>query len=474
MAEIRCARHNARAAWRCRSCGEALCPGCAFVQRTGPADLLSCVRCRGLAEPITIHRRELRSFAARLPGAIVYPLLPGPLVAVLAAGSVFALLSYGGLIGAILGFAIKWTFLFSVIRQAARGAKGYEAAELAEEGLDLFFPALRGFIGTGIVWVPAVAWFAWRFGATHDVAAGLADPIFWLILLAGLVYAPAALMHAAAGGRALEMLNPVFIVSFIARLGADYALAVGAIVLLGVAWIALGVAGGLASQLPVPVVSRILGESIPLLATTAMSRVLGVLLYVRGDTLDYGVESDYLEPVWPGAVPRGSEPVLATVVVEPEPAQQPIEIEDDRPPPAASPAPAPVAAPGPPAPAEPEDPAASIAAAVAAGDAAGAVDLFQAYRGPPAAIPARALFAIAKSASDQARFPLSARALHAAGTGEDAAVAPNALLVLARIYERRLGRSAEARQVLEYLVARWPQSDAATQARALLSPPAAG
>jgi TolA-binding protein len=473
VVEIRCSRHGARAAWRCRGCGEALCPGCAFLQRTGTADLVACVRCRGLAEPITVHRREVRSFAARLPGAMIYPLLPGPLVGVLAAGSVVALCSYFALVGPVLGFAVQWTFLFSIVRQGARGAKTFEPAELAGEGFDLFLPALRGFVGTAIVWLPAVSWFWFRFAATRDVAACLADPVLWLILLAGLAYAPAAIMHAAAGGRALEMLNPALIVSFIARLGGDYALAVAAIVALGVLWIGLSVAGGLASQLPVPVVSRVLAHAIPLLATTAMSRVLGVLLYVRGDTLDYGTDRDYLEPAWPGAVPRGHEPVLATTVAEPagaapeEPpaAEAPIAA-------AASPAEAPDRTPA--ASPEPPDPAGAIVAAVAAGDPAGAAELFAAYRGPPGAIPPRALFAIAKAASEQGRHPLSARALHAAGTGDDAAVAPNALLVLARVYERRLVRAAEARQVLEYLVGRWPNSEAAAHARAMLSPPAAG
>jgi TolA-binding protein len=439
----------------------------------GTADLVSCVRCRGLADPITVHRRELRSFAARLPGALVYPLRPGTLVAIVAAAAVTALFSYGGIIGAILAYAVQWAFFFSIIRQTARGATTFEAAELQEEAVDIVFPALRGLIGTVIVWLPAAAWAVFRFSGNPDPAAVATDPVLWILLLAGTVYAPAALMHAAAGGRALEMLNPLFIVSFIVRLGSDYALAVAAIVFLAIVEGGMAFVAALVGMLPVPVLSRVLAQAIDLLAQTGMARVLGVLLFVRGDTLDYGVATDYLEPVLPGAVPRGSpvqatpaaaQPVLATTAVAqpaPEPAAEPAV--------AAAPAPRPVAAAAP----EP-DPAAPIGAAVAAGDAARAADLFEAYRGPPGAVPPRALFAIAKAASEAGRHALAARALHAAGTGADDAVAPNALLVLARVYERRLGRAAEARQVLEYLVARWPASDAAAHARSLLSPPAAG
>lgn len=442
-----------------------------------------------MADVLTVHRRELRSFAARIPGALVFPLLPGPLVAVVAAGAVLALFSYGGIVGAILGYGIQWAFLFSVLRQASRGARGYEPAEVTEEGSGLVFQALRGFIGTAIVWLPAGAWFVWRLGGTRDLAAAATDPVLWLLLAAGIVYAPAALMHAAAGGRAIEMLNPVYPVSFIARLGLDYALAVGAVVLLGAIGAGLSVASLAAGAMPVPVLSRVLAQSISLLAPTAMARVLGVLLHVRGDALDHGVPADYQEPLLPGAVPRGAEPVLATTAVaEPEPAPgagDPAAAPD----PALGPGPSPepavaarvravaatapaTAAAGPAAPAA-GDPAAEIARALSAGEASRAADLFEAYRGPPASIAPRGLFAIAKAASDAGRHPLAARALHAAGTGDDAAVAPNALLVLARVYERRLGRAAEARQVLEYLVGRWPGSDAAAQARTLLAPPRA-
>jgi hypothetical protein len=458
-----CGRHGAgRAGWRCRACAALLCARCVWVQRVGTVELLACCRCRGPVDRLTRHRREARSFAARLPGALAYPFVPGTLAGVAAAACVLALFSYGGMVGAILRYSVYWAFLFAIVRQTARGARSFEAAELGGEGIELLLPAVRGFLATAIVWLPGAIWFFTEHGV--DVAGGVRDPVLWLFLVAGIVYAPAAVMHAATGGRTLEMLNPLWVGSFVVRLGADYALAVLAIVGLGVADLLLTLAGLAVRATPVPFLSRAGAEVVGLLAPAAMARVVGLLLYVRGDDLGYGVPEDYEEPLVPDATPLGSEPVLATVAVSPEPAA---------PPPAAAAAaataarvqailsPQPASPPAPPAPGD-------VAALVAASDLVGALAAFRAHPGPPESIPPRALFAVAKAASDAGEHLVAARALYAAARGDDASVAPSALLVLARVYERRLGRAAHARQVLEHLVSRWPDSDAARHARAAL------
>lgn len=454
-----CGRHAAgRAAWRCRACGGLLCARCVWVQRVGTVELLACGRCRGPVDRLTRHRREARSFPSRLPGALAYPFVPGTLAGVAAAACVLALFSYGGMVGSILRYSVYWAFLFSIVRQTARGARSFEPAELGGEGVELVLPAVRGFLATAIVWAPGAIWFFTEHGV--DVAAGVRDPVLWLILAVGLFYAPAAIMHAATGGRTLEMLNPLWVGSFIFRLGSDYAVAVLAIAGLGVADLLLTLAALAVRATPVPFLSRAGAEVVGLLAPAAMARVLGLLLYVRGDDLGYGVPEDYEEPLVADATPMGSEPVLATVAVSAEPEAQAIAA------PAAATA-ARVQAIEAPQPAAPRA-AADVAALVAASDLAGALAAFRAHPGPPESIPPRALFAVAKAASDAGEHLVAARALYAAGRGDDPAVAPNALLVLARVYERRLGRAAHARQVLEHLVSRWPGSDAARQARAAL------
>jgi len=254
----------------------------------------------------------------------------------------------------------------------------------------------------------------------------------------------------------------------IARLGRDYwlaALAVGQLLLANL--LLVRPFASRISAADIPVVSGWLAETVTSFFPIVAARVLGVLLHVRGDSVGLGDPDHYREPVLGAAQPRGAEPVLETVA--PEPARvTAIELEPE---PTAAVAPAP-AAPVEPAPAA--DPVRAIEEAVVASDGPRAAALFATYRGPASAIAPRTLFLVARAAADAGQHALSARALHAAGSAPDAAVAPNALLVLARVLERRLGRGGDARKVLAHLVARWPASDAARQARELLgAPPAA-
>jgi hypothetical protein len=56
-------------------------------------------------------------------------------------------------------------------------------------------------------------------------------------------------------------------------------------------------------------------------------RVLGLLLYTHGDLVGYGLESDYLVPVMPGAEPRGVLPQAQGV--QPQRSYAPIELAEE-------------------------------------------------------------------------------------------------------------------------------------------------
>jgi hypothetical protein len=426
-------------------------------------------------EPITIHRAERRPFPARIPETLWWPLGRSGILSILGLGAVLWLLRKGGLPGLVLGAGVWWGFVFNVIRLGASGEDELGPPDFSDVFSDVVSPAIRGVVATAVIWVPAVAYLATAVlaaGATPGEA--LRDPVVWLLAGLGVAYGPAAILVAAAGGSFLSLFNPLVGVAVIVRLGRDYWLAAVSVGALLLADLAVEVVVQLAAAaLRVPFVSAWLAESAGCFLPIVAARILGVLLHVRGDALGYGVSASYLEPaLGPGAVPRGAEPVLATETAPDEPVRA-IDLGEPAPAPAPAPrAPAATAAAriAAAAAAAPAEPAGAIGAALAANDRPRAAALFAAYRGPDAALPARTLFEVARAAADAGQHALSARALHAAGTGADAAVAPNALLVLARVYERRLARPAEAQQVLSYLVARWPDSDAARSARESLPP----
>jgi hypothetical protein len=229
------------------------------------------------------------------------------LLTLAAAAVVMWALGHFGDLGRFLRLGVFWGLLFGIVRQAARGEARIEPPEVSDVLDDVFRPALLGALATAIVWVPALACRFMRPGGTEPVTA---DPVYWLIAVVGVLYAPMAFLHAAMGGSALRMLNPIAITAAAVRLGGDYLVMVGVSVLLVIAGLALDLLGGLAFG-DIPVLSSLLRELLGLIAPLVLARSLGLLLYVRGDAIGLGLPEDYLEPVMPGVAPRGSAPSRA-------------------------------------------------------------------------------------------------------------------------------------------------------------------
>jgi hypothetical protein len=468
----RCSRHpGARAGWACGSCGARLCPGCAFVHRAQTSEAPACGRCGGLAEPIRLHRSVLRPFAARVAGALGWPLSRSGLLALAGLAAVLWLLRAFGPLGAFFAFGVWWAFLFGVIRRSAYGDHELGPPDFSDFHEDLLLPAVRGAVATALVWLPGALYAGSRLaGGEADPAALARDPVLWLVALAGIAYGPAAVMVAAAGGGFLRLLNPAVAIGVVVRLGTDYWIAASAVVALLVLDAVAGLGAGLVAATGVPVLSGWLGAAIGTYFPVVAARVLGLLLYVRGDAVGLGDEAQYLEPVLGDAAPRGSAPVLATTLADPAPEDPPgarAEVAAAATAPARAPATAArIAAVA----AAATQGAQAIVDALGTSDLAGAAALFATYRGPTEALPPRGLYEMARAAAQGGQHAVAARALHAAGTSADAVVAPHALLALARVYERRLGRAEDARKVLLHLVARWPDSEPARLAHAALAP----
>lgn len=460
----RCAQHpGATAGWRCRACGQPLCPACAATARLGTDAVPACGRCGGFADPITRRRAELTPFAARLAGAPGFPFRRGTVLATAACALVLTVLSWFGLVGSALAFGIGWGFWFGVVRETAAGEVELTAPEESELLDAIVLPSLRGALALAIVWVPAAARATWLlFGDGRAGAAALAtDPIIWLCLVAGLLYAPAALLHAAFGS-VLGMLDPLRVVGTAVRLGRDYLLALAA---MGAAALAGGLAAALARSALgwIPFIGTLATSCAGLLGPLWSAHALGLLLHVRGDEVGLGRPEDYLVPVLGPAQPEGARPEPRTeAAAAVEAYRRPTEIDLEE---GTSTATATPASP----PAEPPSPEAlEIARLAGLGDLAGAARRFEAAQPPPALAPAVA-FAVGRGAFQAGAVEVAAAALHQAGVAGDPEVSPGALLVLGRLYGRRLGRPEEARQVLEYLLATWPASDAARHGREALA-----
>ena len=137
----------------------------------------------------------------------------------------------------------------------------------------------------------------------------LVDPVIWLLIVFGLLYAPMAIMGAAVKTPLIRLLNPWWMVRCVSLLGRDYWRAVGMLGLLVVLqFVVLGIASYIL-RIPFPVVPVAVAFALLTYIPLVMARVVGLLLFVRGDKLGYGDPDDYYERVV-NERPRGQLPVV--------------------------------------------------------------------------------------------------------------------------------------------------------------------
>ena len=474
-----CRRHaEALAGWSCDSCQAPLCPECVVVRRSLATEYLSCGLCEGRVLPLLVHRSSV-PLAKRLQGFWRYPFTPTGLTVLLALSLLLAVLRWAAeatflllkFLPTMLGLGIFWGAFFHIIRSTARGERELDTPEYSDIFKDCITPALRGLVGTSLLWLPGLLYLRfikpWDISkpmsellasASFYVTGGLpaldwsqvlGDPVLWLIALAGAVWLPAVLLLAASGQSLLTMLNPLQVVSAVRRLGRDYWVTLEVFAGLTVALVlAKLLATGLLA-LELPLLSRWAAELVTCLVPFLMARVLGLLLYSRGDTLNYGTNQDYLEPVLGAAHPR----------LEPLDLRAPLAATAE--PPATVPS-------------SPDtDTLAALVQAVEANDPGKALSLYPELREPrilKEVDPAHHLF-VGQAATAQGHYALAVKALEAAAdVSPDGPVASRALVLLARVYAERLKDSERAQSIYRYVVHRYPGTDASRFAQARLSP----
>lgn len=488
----KCSRHlKSAAAWVCRGCGKNLCQLCAALKPIYPTEITVCAHCGELVDVLTVHRSRF-PYGARLRGAFRYPLgvvgITSMVLVSLVVGAGAFLFGLASPYQKPALFAITagvfWAYVFHLIRATARGDQEVGPPEFGDFMSSMVSPAIRGTVASAFVWVPAAAYVKFMYGfAILQTPWLLApDPVAWAVVVAGIAYVPMALVIAATGGPIVRIVNPFLAVAYMARLGADYGKAVAMVALLLV--LEGGVVGGtfwLSRELPFPFLIHLVGRALAMYVPFVLAHALGLLLYVRGDLLGWGVPEDYQMPVFPGAVPKAKyvERARGGVPVASQPPRT-IEVDETAPPPPAPPRPRPTslsADPGQvdlawnPPPSSDQPPEVAIAEAVAQENLDLAVSLYQAN----STLSGRLLspechLAVGQGAAARGNFALAVQALKAAGSvNPDNPVAAKALVILARLYAERLGDGPAARQLYSFVVQRYPGTSAARFAQGQLA-----
>lgn len=465
----KCGRHpTALAGWICSGCGIRLCPECTATRPAGVGSSYTvCVPCGQAATRLVAPRAQLRPFSERLLHAPAWALTRSPLLSLVALAAFRTLLSYRGfappgataiVAGASIG--AFWSYVFYIIRHTASGQFGLGVPEFRDLKEDLFTPASKGAAATAVIWVPAVLYLLvrhdWELAAAFEPAS-FVDPVVWLLVAMGIAYCPMALVAAATDIELIGLLNPLQIIRYIVKAGRDYVTIVGALLLMAIpgAIIQAFVAPALLA-LPIPFFCRWLAEAASLYVPFVMARMLGILLHVHGDALDWGNTSDYEDPIL-DAQPRGTAPPIKGRVSQPVApiGAAPIEalaIEESVPTVIATE----VTAPG----SDNE-----IGRALAAQDLNQALSLYEASpRLPASDLTADEHFALGHAAANAGRFPLAVRALKVAAFSS-AAIAPRALVILARVYADGMKDPDSAASLFHETVKRYPGTPAASFAQ---------
>ncbi|NPC80614.1 tetratricopeptide repeat protein [Pyxidicoccus fallax] len=428
----------------------------------------------GGASPILAHRRRT-PLATRLKRAWRYVFTASGLPVLMAVSLALAFL--GWMMEMSLPFlkplplalygSMFWGTFFTLVRDTSRGEMELDTPEFIDFFRDGLLPGIRGLTATTLVFLPALLYV--MLGYTGWVGLGfvlagesrppglMADVVLWLLLLLGLVWLPFALLVTASGMPPTVILDVPRMVRMARNLGSDYLLTTGVLVLLGGVHLVTHVVALVLRAVDMFIVSRVLAEGVTLLAPFTAAHVLGLLMYVRGDSVGYGMDRDYLEPVLGDTKPRLAAPPMrdgelfpeapegATLVEMPDAARR---TENEE--------------------------LTALASAVESRDVPQAMALYAALRGQPKVRvpPAHHLF-IGQAAAVEGNFPLAVQALEsAADVAPDDPTAPRALVLLARVLGEKMQEISRAEQVYRYVIHRYPDSSAARFARERVPPSA--
>ncbi len=256
------------------------------------------MRCGGLARRLTVHRSEQSPLTRTLPRALAWPFQSGGLFTLTAIAAVLWLLRPIG--AAVIGWGVAIAWMFQIIRHTGAGHDDIPAPE-DFRGIfdDVLGPIARGLFAS--LWF--VAPLIWWLLATHQLHFPLdgAQPIHlnafaWLLLLAGTLLSPMALVAGALGSPFSTLLNPFAIVGLSIKVGRDYWLT-------SLFCLACSLLGGVVVDYAEllrehgPPLSGLFASLISLYFPTVYFRALGLFVRTRGDALGWGGAGAYRVPL---------------------------------------------------------------------------------------------------------------------------------------------------------------------------------
>jgi hypothetical protein len=304
----RCTTHErARAAWVCGSCDKTLCPDCAFAKTINADEVAICVHCGGFGRVLTRPKR-IAPFWEMFPRFLAAIFSTSGLIQLFAIALVQYLVSWIPLIGGFFSLFIYVSYFFRVISSASAGAEKLPEPDDFLGLESMFAPVFRFFLATALIWLPATIYLVWGIGfeaLIEDPGGTLSSPVLVLLVIAGILYFPAAMIAAAVAESALAVINPMITIRLILRIPGQYLLATaiwGVLTVLNL--VVMGAIGAVAQAFSIPIATPVLLNVLGLVVPVFTGFLLGRLIYQNHEHFGVMRLGDAEEPEWPGARPR--------------------------------------------------------------------------------------------------------------------------------------------------------------------------
>jgi len=347
---------------------------------------------------------------------------------------------------------VFWFAFFTVVHATARATDEVKAVQSIEARAFILQPSLRA-LGWCAAWLLPLLYVQSARGVA--IEHWMTDSVAALACLLVAFVAPASLVVLACGERLRASLSPARLREVVQQIGPDYRVAVGLVLgatlfsLLEVVVWDFAVRQGEADL-------AILPRALALYAQFLTARTVGMLLDVHGYAVGYPQANQREVPALGDAEPTGTRKPKA-----PEPPPKPKQaLELDL---------TPARPEGEPTPAQRVE---EVLAPLRANDLEAAVAAFAAL--PESLDPwlsAASQLTLGQAAAARGQYALAVRALKmAARRAPEDPQAPRACVILARLYAERLGDAESAAKLYRYVVARYPDTDAARFAQSRLTP----
>ena len=314
----RCSKHaGKRAGWRCESCQQNLCPDCAAHSGLTNTSAVLCVHCGGLAQRLMVAKPR-RPYWEMLPTFIKAIFSLEGVLQILAVSVAIILTNLIPFVGGVISKFIFISYYFRVILQAAHGAERLPEPTDFTDISDIIGPMLRFFMASLMIWLPAALYIGFTVGISGFSLKALSGGVVLLLVIAGVLYFPAAIIVAAISDSALAVINPAITVRMILRFPGEYLLTVAVWGLLnvldGFIWFNLLIWG---SKFHIPIFVPILVTMIGMIIPVFTGFILGRLIYQNAEHFKLLGKDDLHEPELPDAMPRGTREADAAAAVAP-------------------------------------------------------------------------------------------------------------------------------------------------------------